>query len=183
MLGSMPGKRNIYLIGPMGSGKTAVGKELARDLGLEFLDSDLEIEKRTGVDIPYIFEKEGEDGFRSREATVIADLCKLEGVVVATGGGAVLSEQSRKQLAATGVVIYLKTEVEEQLKRTRRAPNRPLLANGNRRETLERLAEIRAPLYAEIADISVDTSGKRVRAVAAALVGLVGKHGFMPLQK
>ena len=179
----MAEKRNIYLIGPMGSGKTAVGKELARNLGLEFLDSDHEIEKRTGVDIPYIFEKEGEAGFRAREATVIADLCKLDGVVVATGGGAILSEPSRKRLAATGLVIYLRTEVEEQLKRTRRAPNRPLLANGNRRETLENLAAVRAPLYDEIADITVDTSGKRVRAVAASLVTLVGEHGFTPLQK
>jgi shikimate kinase len=179
----MAPKRNIYLIGPMGSGKTAVGKELARDLGLEFLDSDLEIEKRTGVDIPYIFEKEGEAGFRAREAAVIADLCKLEGVVVATGGGAVLNDRSRERLAATGLVIYLKTGVEEQLKRTRRAQHRPLLANGNRRETLELLAQVRAPLYAEIADISVDTSGKRVRAVATTLVTLVGKHGFATLQK
>jgi shikimate kinase len=179
----MRGKRNIYLIGPMGSGKTAVGKELAKDLGLQFLDSDLEIEKRTGVDIPYIFEKEGEAGFRAREAAVIADLCKLEGVVVATGGGAVLNDQSRERLAATGLVIYLRTDVEEQLKRTRRALNRPLLANGNRRETLERLAQVRAPLYAEIADISLDTGGKRVRAVAATLVTIVEKHGFAPLQK
>jgi shikimate kinase len=179
----MPGKRNIYLIGPMGSGKTAVGKELAKELGLKFLDSDLEIEKRTGVDIPYIFEKEGEAGFRVREAAVIADLCKLEGVVVATGGGAVLNHESRERLAASGVVIYLRTDVEEQLKRTRRTPNRPLLANGNPRETLERLTHVREPLYAEIADISLDTSGKRVRAVAAALVTLVVKHGFAPLQK
>jgi shikimate kinase len=179
----MPGKRNIYLIGPMGSGKTAVGKELAKDLGLKFLDSDLEIEKRTGVDIPYIFEKEGEAGFRAREAAVIADLCELEGIVVATGGGAILNDRSRARLAATGLVIYLKTEVEEQLKRTRRALHRPLLANGNRRETLERLAQVRAPLYAEIADISVVTSGKRVRAVATTLMTLVGKHGFAPLQK
>jgi shikimate kinase len=179
----MPAKRNIYLVGPMGSGKTAVGKELARDLGLKFLDSDLEIEKRTGVDIPYIFEKEGEAGFRVREAAVIADLCKLAGVVVATGGGAVLNDHSREQLAATGLVIYLRTEVEEQLKRTRRAQHRPLLANGNRRDTLERLAQVRAPLYAEIADISVDTSGKRVRAVATTLVTLVAEHGFAPLQK
>ena len=179
----MPGKRNIYLIGPMGSGKTAVGRELAKDLGLVFLDSDLEIEKRTGVDIPYIFEKEGEAGFRAREAAVIADLCKLEGVVVATGGGAILNDHSREQLAATGLVIYLRTEVEEQLKRTRRTLNRPLLANGNRRETLERLAQVRAPLYAQIADISLDTSGKRVRAVASMLVTLVGEHGFTPLQK
>ena len=179
----MPGKRNIYLIGPMGSGKTAVGKELAKDLGLKFLDSDLEIEKRTGVDIPYIFEKEGEAGFRAREAAVIADLCKLEGIVVATGGGAVLNDRSRERLAATGLVIYLRTDVEEQLKRTRRTLNRPLLANGNRRETLERLAQVRAPLYAEIADISLDTSGQRVRAVAAALVTIVEKHGFAPLQK
>jgi shikimate kinase len=179
----MPQRRNIYLIGPMGSGKTAVGKQLAKDLGLKFCDSDLEIEKRTGVDIPYIFEMEGETGFRARESDVIMDLCKLRDVVVATGGGAVLSEHNRAQLAATGLVIYLKTEVEEQLKRMRRSGNRPLLASKNRREVLEHLASVRAPLYAEIADISIDTGGKRVRAVAAELAKLLAEHGFAPLQK
>lgn len=176
-------KQNIYLVGPMGAGKTAVGKQLAKDLGLAFFDSDLEIQKRTGVDIPYIFEMEGEAGFRARETGVIADLSKEQNAVVATGGGSVLSDTNRKRLAATGLVIYLKTGVEEQLKRTKRTRHRPLLASKNRREVLEELAQVRAPLYAAIADACIDTSGKRVRAVAAELVKLAAQHGFAPLQK
>jgi shikimate kinase len=175
--------RNIYLIGPMGSGKTAVGKQLARELGLPFFDSDLEIQKRTGVDIPYIFEKEGEVGFRARERDVISDLCRLDDVVVATGGGAVLSEENRSQLAATGLVVYLMTNVEEQLKRTSRTQHRPLLANRNRRSILETLAVERGPLYEEIADIRVDTAGKRVRTVATQLTELLAEQGFATLQK
>ena len=175
-------KRNIYLIGPMGSGKTAVGKQLARDLGLEFFDSDLEIQRRTGVDIPYIFEMEGEAGFRQREADAIAQLTRLNNVVVATGGGAVLDERNRTALAATGLVIYLQTGVDEQLRRTRRARNRPLLANKNRREVLEHLAAVRTPLYEAIADIAIDTGGKRVKAVAAELRESVAQHGFASLQ-
>lgn len=176
-------KANIFLIGPMGSGKTAVGRQLAKDLGLKFVDSDHEIEQRTGVDIPFIFEKEGEAGFRARESEVIAELCKLRGCVVATGGGAVLSRANREQLAESGFVIYLKTDVDEQLKRTRRARNRPLLANRNRREVLEQLALVRSPLYAEIADACVDTGGQRVRAVAAALTKILAEHGYASLQK
>ena len=176
-------KRNIYLIGPMGSGKTAVGKQLAEELGLEFFDSDLEIERRTGVDIPYIFEMEGEAGFRAREADVIAELAKRRDVVVATGGGAILSETTRERLAATGLVFYLQTDVDEQLKRTRRTRHRPLLMNKNRREVLEELAAARAPLYTALADVAIDTSGKRVRAVAAALAEAAAQHGFAPLQK
>jgi shikimate kinase len=176
-------KNNVYLIGPMGSGKTAVGKQLAKDMGLQFVDSDFEIQKRTGVDIPYIFEKEGEAGFREREADVIADLCTMRSIIVATGGGAVLNPRSRERLAASGLVVYLKTDIDEQLKRTRRTGHRPLLANRNRREVLEQLSVARTPLYLEIADISFDTSGKRVKAVAMELAKLVGQNGFVPLQK
>ena len=176
-------KTNIYLIGPMGSGKTAVGKQLAKDLGLAFVDSDLEIQRRTGVDIAYIFEKEGEPGFREREADVLADLCRLGNVVVATGGGAILNALNRERLAATGLVIYLQTGIDEQLKRTKRTRHRPLLANKNRREVLEHVSGIRAPLYAEIADIAFDTSGKRVKTVAGELAALVAGYGFAPLQK
>ena len=172
----------MYLIGPMGSGKTAVGKQLAKDVGLQFFDSDLEIQKRTGVDIPYIFEKEGEAGFREREADVIAELCGLQDVVVATGGGAILTQRTRARLAATGLVIYLQTDIDEQFKRTKRARHRPLLANKNRREVLEHLASVRAPLYTQIADIAVDTSGKRVKAVAQELALLIADHGFASLQ-
>jgi shikimate kinase len=162
------GKRtNIYLIGPMGSGKTAVGKKLAVLLGKEFLDSDAEIERRTGVDVRYIFEKEGEQRFREREREVIADLTTLDGVIVATGGGAVLDAKNRERLASTGTVVYLQATVDAQLQRTQPSRNRPLLMNGDPRAVLERLTAIRQPLYEEIAHIRVDTTGRQVRAVAA----------------
>lgn len=165
----MKTKTNIYLIGPMGSGKTAVGRELARALGRPFYDSDAEIEKRTGVDIPFIFEKEGEARFRKRERECLAELTQLQGAVVATGGGAVLDSSNRERLAQTGVVIYLKTSVDEQLKRTRLARNRPLLQTADPRAVLERLAVERRPLYESIAEISIDTSGRQVKSIVAAL--------------
>ncbi|HEX5419364.1 MAG TPA: shikimate kinase AroK [Gammaproteobacteria bacterium] len=160
---------NIYLVGPMGSGKTAVGRQLARDLDREFIDTDAEIERRTGVDIPYIFEKEGEAGFREREKEVIDKLAQLEGWIVATGGGAVLAPENRERLKASGIVIYLHASVDEQLKRTCRSQNRPLLRNGDPRGVLENLMAMRQPLYEEIADIRMDTSGRHVNAVANAL--------------
>jgi shikimate kinase len=160
-------KGNLYLIGPMGSGKTAVGKRLATLLGKQFFDSDVEIEKRTGVDIRYIFEKEGEQRFREREREVIADLATLDGVIVATGGGAVLDPANRERLARTGTVVYLQATVDAQLQRTKPSRNRPLLMNDDPRAVLERLFAIRRPLYEEIADIRIDTTGRQVRAVAA----------------
>jgi shikimate kinase len=160
-------KGNVYLIGPMGSGKTAVGRRLAAMLGKEFIDSDAEIERRTGVDIRFIFEKEGEARFRARERDVIADLTTLEGVVVATGGGAVLDASNRARLSSTGTVVYLEASVDTQLQRTGASRNRPLLMTGDPRATLERLMSIRRPLYEEIAAVRVDTTGQRVKAVAA----------------
>jgi shikimate kinase len=160
-------KGNLYLIGPMGSGKTAVGKRLATLLGKQFFDSDVEIEKRTGVDIRYIFEKEGEQRFREREREVIAELATLDGVIVATGGGAVLDPANRERLARTGTVVYLQATVDAQLQRTKPSRNRPLLMNDDPRAVLERLFAIRRPLYEEIADIRIDTTGRQVRAVAA----------------
>jgi len=160
-------KTNIYLVGPMGSGKTAVGKKLAALLGKEFFDSDAEIERRTGVDIRYIFEKEGEPRFREREREVIADLTSLDDVIVATGGGVVLDPANRERLASTGTVVYLQATVDAQLQRTQPSRNRPLLMNADPREVLERLMAIRRPLYEEIADVRVDTTGRHVRAVAA----------------
>ncbi len=160
---------NIYLIGPMGSGKTAVGRELAKTLGLRFFDSDAEIERRTGVDIPFIFEKEGEQGFRERERDCLAELTEERDVVVATGGGAVLDASNRERLARTGTVIYLTTTVDEQLRRTRTARNRPLLQTADPRGVLERLAAVRRPLYEEIADITIDTTGRQVRSIVAVL--------------
>ena len=164
---------SVFLIGPMGAGKSAVGKALARRLGYEFLDSDAEIERRTGVDIAYIFEREGEAGFRAREREVIAELTLIPDTVLATGGGAVLSPENRADLAARGFVVYLEASVERQLERTRYDRRRPLLATGDRRARLEELMAIREPLYRSIAAYSVATDGRRVAYVADLIVSAV----------
>ena len=177
-----PPARNIYLIGPTGSGKTAVGRQLARATGLRFLDSDHEIEKRTGVEVGFIFEKEGEAGFRERETEMIAELTGLDGVIVATGGGAVLAKKNRERLAASGIVVYLKTGVAEQLKRTGRSRKRPLLNRDEPSRVLEQMAGKRSPLYEEIADLELDTSNQRVRSVALELKALLEERGLLPLQ-
>jgi shikimate kinase len=156
---------NIFLVGPMGSGKSAVGRQLARRLGLQFIDSDDEIVARTGVDIAYIFEKEGEAGFRQREAEVIDELTRRPNVLVATGGGAILDAGSRARLRERGRVVYLRTSVDQQLARTRRSDARPLINNADPRGTLARLFEVRAPLYAEVAEVTVDTDGRKVKTV------------------
>ena len=158
--------KNLFLIGPMGAGKSAVGRQLARMLHLDFVDSDEEIENRTGVDIPFIFEKEGEEGFRKREVKMIDELSQRQGVVLATGGGAILDPDSRSHLGARGFVIYLFTTVQQQLDRTQRGRNRPLLENGDKESVLEKLMTERDPLYREIADLTVETDGRRVQAVA-----------------
>lgn len=150
----------------MGAGKSAVGRQLAKLLHLDFVDSDEEIEKRTGVDIAFIFEKEGESGFREREAKVIDELTRLEGVVLATGGGAILDPDSRSRLGARGFVVYLHTSVRQQVERTRRGRERPLLENRPKSQVLEELMAVRDPLYREIADLVVETDGRRVQAVA-----------------
>ena len=156
---------NIFLIGPMGAGKSAVGRQLARELHLNFIDSDDEIEARTGVDIPFIFEKEGESGFRKREAVVIDEMSARQGIVLATGGGAILDSDSRNRLAARGFVVYLYTTVEQQVERTNRGRHRPLLENGDRRRVLEELLAVRDPLYRDIADLVVATDGRKVAQV------------------
>jgi len=162
--------RNIFLIGPMGAGKSAVGRYLARTLHLSFVDSDDEIESRTGVDIPFIFEKEGEAGFRKREAVVIDDLSKMDGIVLATGGGAIIDADSRSRLGGRGFVVYLFTTVDQQVLRTRKGRERPLLENSDPRTTLEELLAIRDPLYREIADLVVDTDGRKVNAVSNEII-------------
>ena len=164
---------NIYLIGPMGSGKTAVGRQLAKLLRLQFYDSDSEIERRCGVDIPYIFEREGEAGFRDRECEVIDALTQLSNVVIATGGGAVLRPENRERLSARGHVVYLKTSIEQQLERTRHGRQRPLLYTADPEAKLRELMELRAPLYESLAKATVATDGRAVRAVAEEIVQLL----------
>lgn len=157
--------RNFFLVGPMGAGKSAVGRQLARSLHVAFVDSDDEIEARTGVDIAYIFEKEGEDGFRKREAAIIDDLSARQGIVLATGGGAVIDPESRSRLSERGFVIYLHTTVAQQLLRTRHGRVRPLLENREPAKVLADLMEARDPMYREIADMVVETDGRKVRTV------------------
>ncbi|HEX8755142.1 MAG TPA: shikimate kinase AroK [Steroidobacteraceae bacterium] len=165
---------NIFLIGPMGSGKTAVGRSLARHLGKTFYDSDSEIVRRTGVDIPYIFEKEGEPGFREREREAIEALVALRGIVLATGGGAIILAENRRLLAERGCVVYLETSVAQQAERVQQGRNRPLLANVDDPATrLGELMAIRDPLYRSIADVTVSTDGRRVKAVSEDIVRLL----------
>jgi shikimate kinase len=162
--------RNLFLVGPMGAGKSAVGRQLAKMLHLDFVDSDEEIENRTGVDISYIFEKEGEAGFRKREVQVIDELSQLDGVVLATGGGAIIDPGSRSRLGARGFVVYLHTSVSQQLERTGRGRERPLLENREKAEVLAELMAARDPLYREVADLIIDTDGRRVQAVAREII-------------
>lgn len=169
----MIAKTNIFLIGPMGSGKTAVGKTLAKALQLAFVDSDAEIERRTGVDIAFIFEKEGEAGFRQRERDIIADLTLRDRIVLATGGGAILEADNRRNLAERGCVVYLETSIAQQLERTRHGKHRPLLITDDPKGRLEDLLRVREPLYREIADIAVKTDGRRVQLLADEVMRLL----------
>jgi shikimate kinase len=164
------GRANIFLIGPMGSGKTAVGRQLARLLGVPFRDSDAEVEKRTGVDIPFIFDREGEPGFRAREREAIEALTQLEPIVLATGGGAILSPENRRLLAERGTVIFLETSLAQQLQRVGSGKGRPLLAGENLGERLKRLRIEREPLYREIADHCIPTDRRRVTRVAEHII-------------
>ena len=161
---------SIYLVGMMGAGKSTVGRLLARRLKLRFVDSDQELESRCGVKIPLIFEIEGEAGFRSREEQVLAELTALDGVVLGTGGGAVLSEENRRRLAANGTVVYLRARPEDLYERVRHDRNRPLLATGDPLSRLRELYAERDPLYRALADLTVDTGRQGVNALARQLL-------------
>jgi shikimate kinase len=158
--------RNVFLIGPMGVGKTTIGRHLARLTQRKFIDSDHEIEKRTGASIALIFEIEGEPGFRKRESTMLDELTQREDVVLATGGGAILSEENRRILRSRGTVVYLQADLDTQLERTSRSRNRPLLQTDDRRGKLEELMRIREPLYRQEADIIVSTDSRSPASVA-----------------
>ncbi len=155
--------KNIILIGAMGVGKSTVGKRLARKLSREFHDSDQEIISSTGVDIATIFEYEGEKGFRKREEKVIYELCQLNNIVLATGGGAILSKKNRQLLSSAGIVFYLKASIETILSRAKNEGSRPLLKTSNRRETICKLLEQRTPLYESIASHTIITDRHTVK--------------------
>ncbi len=162
--------RRIFLVGPMGAGKSTIGKYLAQHLKLRFADTDTEIEERTGADIPWIFDVEGEPGFRDREQQVVEEMTLWDDIVLATGGGVVMRPENRQALAARGFVIYLHATVDEQVRRTRRDQRRPLLQTGNPEAVLRSLMAIRDPLYREIADHIIETDGCSPRTVAQRLV-------------
>jgi shikimate kinase len=164
---------NIFLIGPMGTGKTTIGKQLAKLLGLEFNDSDKEIQRRTGVDIPTIFDFEGEEGFRRREKAVIEELTGIDGLVLATGGGCVLDQDNRNNLSTRGVVVYLHCTPEQQYERTMRDRNRPLLQTEDPLSRLKTLMEQRDPYYRSAADMVVTTERRSALSVAKEIASKV----------
>jgi shikimate kinase len=155
----------------MGAGKSTIGREIADRLHLEFFDSDQEIERRTGADIAWVFDLEGEEGFRKREETVIEDLSEKQGIVLATGGGSVISTNVRNRLSARGIVVYLETTIDKQVARTQRDRRRPLLQTAEKpRTVLENLAVERNPLYEDIADIIVQTDDQSAKVVAHKII-------------
>ena len=168
---------NIFLIGPMGAGKTTIGKKLARQLNMDFYDSDRAIEEHTGASIPLIFELEGETGFRRRETAIIDELTDKKNIVLATGGGAVLSKTNREHLKNRGVVYYLNSNIKSLLERTHKDRNRPLLHGEDSPETiLKRLIEERDPIYREISDHIINTSHNSIRGVIQAIIDSLEKN-------
>ncbi|MDA1371290.1 MAG: shikimate kinase AroK [Proteobacteria bacterium] len=161
---------NVFLVGPMGVGKTTIGRVLAELLDMEFFDSDREIEASTGADIPWIFDVEGESGFRIREARMVDQLSKKKAIVLATGGGAVLTEENRQCLKGRGVVVYLRASIRQQVERTSRDKNRPLLQIPDPEKKIRELMNIRDPLYREVADIVIDTNRRNPRAVSLDII-------------
>jgi len=162
----MSRSNNIFLIGPMGAGKSTIGRHLAEFLGKDFQDTDHEIEKRTGASIPLIFEIEGETGFRNRESSVLNDLTNKSNLVLATGGGVVLSVDNRRTLHNRGVVVYLHAPLETLLQRTRRDRHRPLLQTTDRRRTMEEILKAREPIYRLTADMVIETAHRSPVSVA-----------------
>lgn len=168
---------NVFLVGPMGAGKSTIGKKLSDKLHFKFIDSDQEIEQRSGADIGWIFDVEGEEGFRVREEKIIDDVSSARGIILATGGGTIQSEKARNLLAARGTVIYLSADIDQQVDRTVDHRRRPLLRDvENPRETLLQLMEEREPLYRDVADFEVSTNGRSANAVANEILKLLAEH-------
>ena len=165
--------QNVFLIGPVGAGKSTIGRQLATALKMDFFDSDREIEKRCGVDIDWIFDLEGEKGFRQREQEIINELANRQGIVLATGGGAVVSLDNRTVLSSRGKVVYLQASIEQQLQRTAKDKRRPLLQVEDKESQLIKMMKEREPLYREISDITVETSGSTVRSIVQKITHLL----------
>jgi shikimate kinase len=169
-------QQNVFLVGPMGVGKTTIGRLLAEELGYSFVDSDREIEARCGADIPWIFDVEGEEGFRERESKVLDDLSRKQGIVLATGGGIVLNPDNRKKLQSRGFVVYLTAQLDLLAERTGKDKKRPLLQVDNPRQILEKTLLVRDPLYREIASAIVSTDQQNPRQAAKEIAALVRRQ-------
>ena len=167
---------NVYLVGPMGSGKTSIGQRLASELNLEFLDSDHELEERTGASVSLIFDVEGEAGFRRRETEMLRELTTRRGIVLATGGGAVLAKENRQMLTRSGLVVYLRTSVHQQLQRLKRDRSRPLLQSVDKEKKLQQMATERNPVYESIADLVFPAKNRGLDASARALASEIRRH-------
>ena len=168
---------NIFIVGPMGSGKSTVGKIISSELFLNFFDTDEEIETRTGASIDWIFDLEGEEGFRKRESNILEEMVQQNSIVLSTGGGIILSESNRELLSSRGTVFYLATPIEGQLERTSKDKDRPLLKNGDPGKILEELHVARESLYEEVADYIVNTEGKSSQEVSSEIIKLVKNYG------
>src|SRR5690625_3991473 len=172
-MNSSSNPRRVFLVGPMGSGKTTVGRQLARLLNMKFLDLDLELEKRCGVEVSVIFEIEGEDGFRQRETAMLDELTRHDNIVLGTGGGSVIREENRRMLSERGLVVYLETGIGQQLARLAKDKQRPLLQTPDRRQRLAGLAKQRNPLYDGIADITVPSENISPAAMAKRVANII----------
>ena len=168
---------NIFIVGPMGSGKSTVGKIISSELFLTFYATDAEIESRTGASIDWIFDLEGEDGFRKRESKILEELAELNSIVLSTGGGIILSDSNRDILSSRGTVFYLATPINVQLERTSKDKDRPLLKEGDPGEILQKLHDQRVSLYEEVADYVVNTENLSSQEVASEIIKLVKNYG------
>ena len=164
---------NIFIVGPMGSGKSTVGKIISDELFLNFFDTDDEIESRTGASIDWIFDLEGEEGFRKRESSILEEMVKQNSIVLSTGGGIILSDSNREMLSSRGTVFYLSTPISVQLERTSKDKDRPLLKNGDPEEILTRLQKERKDLYESVSDHVIETENKSSQKVASEIINLV----------
>ncbi len=167
---------NLFIIGPTGAGKTSIGRRLAEHYGLAFLDLDQEIERHCGVDVSTVFEIEGEPGFRQRENALLDECSRRTGVVLATGAGAILDPANRRLMRERGYVVWLQTTIEQQLERLERDTHRPLLAGVDRRERLQSMAQVRAPLYEQVADLPVPGEHGSVASACARCIALINQH-------